>query len=148
MTAFAVSDSLEDRQAVVDVTIAYCWALDTRDWDALDEVFLADATASLGSELIGLEAIKERVTDALKPLDHSQHVVSNHQVRVDGDVATSRCYFVAQHTVAGTEGGPNFIVAGRYEDALLRTAAGWRIRRRELSVTWTDGNPKVLYRRS
>jgi len=63
-------------------------------------------------------------------------------------VATSRCYFVAQHTVAGTEGGPNFIVAGRYEDALLRTAAGWRIRRRELSVTWTDGNPKVLYRRS
>lgn len=40
-------------------------------------------------------------------------------------------------------GGPNFIVAGRYEDQLVRKAAGWKIARRELVIMWTDGNPAV-----
>lgn len=146
MTAYPVTGSLEDRQAIVDVTIAYCWALDTRDWPALDQVFLPDATARLGPEFEGLDAIKERVRTALTPLDHSQHCVTNHQVHVEGDTATSRCYLVAQHTMLDADGGPNFTVAGRYEDTLERTPDGWRIRRRELTMTWTEGNPSVMYR--
>ena len=146
VTAYPISGSPEDRQAVADVTIAYCWALDTRDWTALEQVFLVDATARLGPECVGLDAIKERVSTALTPLDHSQHCVSNHQVHVDGDVATSRCYLVAQHTMLDAEGGANFTVAGRYEDSMERTSDGWRIRRRELTMTWTEGNPKVMHR--
>lgn len=138
------SDPAGDRQQIIDLTIAYCWALDGHQWAELDQVFLPDATASLGGTFAGLEAIKARVEDALGKLDSSQHMVANHQVTVDGDRATSRCYLHAQHVRKGATDGPNYIVAGRYEDQLVRTAEGWRIAQRNLITMWTDGNPGVV----
>jgi hypothetical protein len=131
-----------DRAAIVDVTIAYCWALDTRAWDELDDVFVPDATASLGWPLAGRDAIKQRIRDALEPLDGSQHMVATHQVRVDGGGATSRCYLQAQHVV----GAGTFLVGGRYEDRFVRTPDGWRIAHRDLVTMWTAGDPAVLRR--
>jgi hypothetical protein len=138
--------ALADRTAIVDLTIAYCWALDTRSWDALDDVFSGDVTAELASPTLhGVEAIKARVALALTPLDDSQHMVSNHQVVIDGDRATCRCYLQAQHVRRGVEGGDNFVIGGRYEDDLVRTPDGWRISHRRLVSMWRDGNPGVLH---
>jgi hypothetical protein len=142
---------LSDRQDIVDLTIAYCWALDTKRWDALDDVFLRDATALLAtsSPLQGVDAIKDRVRRALEPLDDSQHIVANHQVVVAGDTATCRCYLQAQHVrhAAASDGsGPNFVIGGRYEDRMVRTAHGWRIAHRELVSMWREGNPAVIVR--
>ncbi|MET0458431.1 MAG: nuclear transport factor 2 family protein [Ilumatobacteraceae bacterium] len=136
--------ALVDRQAIVDVTITYCWALDTHRWDELDAVFAPDAVADLGGEYRGLDAIKGRVSDVLLALDASQHVVTTHQVRIDGDRATSRCYLRAQHVKADVDGGSTFMFAGTYEDDLVRTTDGWRIVRRRLAPIWSDGNPAVL----
>jgi len=133
---------VDDRQAIIDVTVAYCWALDGHDWDALDDVFVPDATAELGRHLEGLGAIKARVREALEPLDASQHIVATHQVCVDGDVATSRCYLQAQHVA----GGATFLLGGRYEDRLVRTGQGWRIAHRDLITIWTTGDPSILRR--
>jgi ketosteroid isomerase-like protein len=134
----------DDRQAIIDLTIAYCWALDSKDWEALRSIFLPDATALLGDERDGIESIIARVSGALGALDSSQHMISNHQVGVDGDTATCRCYLQAQHVRRSAEGSPNYIVAGRYLDRLVRTAEGWRIQRRDLLVDWTDGNVLVV----
>ena len=140
--------SVEDRLAIIDLTIAYCWALDAHDWAALENVFLPDATAELASPLLqGVEAIKTRVATALDPLDESQHMVTNHQVTIEGDRATCRCYLQAQHVrrAAGDGGaGVNFIVAGRYEDEMVRAPQGWRIKHRRLVRMWEEGNPGVL----
>ena len=108
-------------------------------------MFVPDATADLPSlnHLVGIEAIRGRVRSALEHLDDSQHLVGNHEVVVDGDTATHRCYLQAQHVRRAATGGPNYIVAGRYEDRLVRTAAGWRIAHRTLVVMWTDGNLAV-----
>ena len=135
---------LVDRQAIVDLTVTYCWALDMRSWDELDDVFTTDAVADLGGEYHGIDAIKGRVADVLLKLDASQHVVSTHQIRIDGDRATCRCFLRAQHVKLDLEGGTTFMFAGRYEDELVRTAGGWRITRRRLAPIWTDGNPAVL----
>jgi ketosteroid isomerase-like protein len=134
---------LVDRQQIVDVTLAYTYALDAKDWDALDDVFTVDATAFLTEELEGREAIKGRVRRALESLDLSQHMVANHDVRIDGDSAVCRCYLQAQHVREAAPGPPNFIVAGRYDDRFVRTSVGWRIARRELTIMWTEGNPSV-----
>ena len=136
-----------DRQAIVDLTVAYTWALDRHEFERLRDVFLPDATARLGgTEHDGIESIIERISGALGPLDDSQHIISNHDITIAGDRATSRCYLHAQHVRHAAEGSPNFIVAGRYEDDLERTAAGWRIRRRVLTTMWTDGNLAVVGR--
>ena len=134
---------LVDRAAIVDLTVRYTWALDSKNWDDLDHVFLPDATAFLTEELVGVGAIKDRVRRALSHLDESQHIISNHQIVIEGDHASSRCYLQAQHVRRSAQGDPNFIVAGRYEDQLVRKAAGWKIARRELVIMWTDGNPAV-----
>jgi hypothetical protein len=137
---------LLDHQAIVDVTIAYTWALDTRQFDDLRSVFLPDATAMLGRECNGVDDIITRISGALGPLDESQHLIGNHHVEVDGDRATCRCYLQAQHVLRSAEGGPNHIIAGRYDDELERTPDGWRIRHRSLTVMWTEGNPRVTRR--
>lgn len=135
---------MDDRQAIIELTTAYCWALDTRSWDDLDHVFTPTATAELGGTYSGIDAIKDRVLTVLTPLDASQHMVSTHQVRVDGDRATCHCYLQAQHVRADAVGGSTLLVGGRYADELLRTHGGWRIHERVLTVVWTDGNPAVL----
>jgi hypothetical protein len=138
---------LVDRQAIVDLTVAYTYALDTKDWDALDQVFTPDATAFLTEELNGREAIKARVRRALEGLDVSQHLIGNHQIDIEGDRATGRCYLQAQHVRDAAPGPPNFIVAGRYDDRYVRTPDGWRVERRALTIMWTEGNPAVARER-
>lgn len=137
--------TLLDERAIVALTHAYCWALDRREYHLLDAVFLDQAVAVLGGrECHGLHAIMARIDEALTPLDDSQHMISNHEVRINGDAATCRCYLQAQHIRRAAEGGPNYIVAGRYEDRLRRTADGWRIEHRVLTTMWTDGNVRVV----
>ena len=140
----AVQGLLDERD-IVQTALRYCRALDTKNWALLDDVFVADATAELGSpeQLVGIEAIRGRVRTALERLDDSQHLVGNHEVALDGDTATHRCYLQAQHIRQAAIGGPNYIVAGRYEDRFVRTDAGWRITHRTLVVMWTDGNVAV-----
>ena len=135
----------EDHADIVDVTHDYCWALDRNQWHELDDVFLPDATAQLGRQTCAdRDEIKQVCSNALSELDDSQHIVATHQVRVEGDTATSRCYLHAQHIRRAAEGGPHYIVGGRYEDDLVRTADGWRIKHRTLSVMWTEGNMGVV----
>jgi hypothetical protein len=137
--------TLLDEREIVQVALRYCRALDTKDWPLLDDVFLPDSTADLssGTLLVGIEAIRERIRTALGHLDDSQHLVGNHEVTVDGDTATHRCYLQAQHIRAAAKNGPNYIVAGRYEDRFVRADAGWRMAHRTLVVMWTDGNVGV-----
>ncbi len=139
--------TLLDERAIVAVALRYCRALDTKDWSGLDTVFVPDATADLAStsQLVGRDAIVRRVRRALEHLDDSQHLVGNHEVAIDGDTATHRCYLQAQHVRRAAVGGPNYLVGGRYEDRLACTADGWRIVHRVLVVMWTDGNVAVAH---
>lgn len=136
--------TLIDQRAIVDHTIAYCWAIDTRDWEALRGIFARDVHAELGRTVHhDVEGVIERCRTTLDPLDASQHSVSNHQVTVDGDRATCRCYFRAQHVRSSTPGGANYMIGGVYDDRLERVGDGWRITHRVLTVSWTEGNPAV-----
>ena len=136
----------EDHAAIVALTHRYCWALDDRDWSALRGLFTPDATAYLGVDCADVDAIVAQCEGFLSSLDASHHMVSNHLIEVDGDVATSRCYFQAQHTVRGLAGGDNWLLGGRYLDRLRWTEHGWRLERRDLVGVWTEGNAAILSR--
>ena len=71
----------DDERAIIDLTIAYTWALDDRRFEDLREVFAADATGDLaGVHCEGIDAILERIERGLSKLDATQHVISNQQV--------------------------------------------------------------------
>lgn len=138
---------LADEAAIVDLTIAYCWALDTKRFGDLEAVFTPDATGDYGFvKVSGVREFEDLVRASLDHLDVSQHIVGSHQVNVDGDEATARCHLQAQHTRRGTDGGDNYVIGGYYEDQLVRTEDGWRIAHRALTMTWNEGNRAVIGR--
>ena len=78
----ALADLL-DRAAIFELTVDYCTALDSGDWDALRAVFTAEATARLGgTDHDGIDEIIGRCRAALTGLDASQHMISNHRIHV------------------------------------------------------------------
>jgi hypothetical protein len=136
-----------DRSDIIDLAVRYAWALDSKALDELRDVFTPDATAVLrGVRCEGVDEIIARVGGAVLRLDHTQHLVGNHQVTVTGDTGTHRCQLQAQHVLEGCAGGDNYIVAGYYEDQVVRTSDGWRIAHRLMQQTWTAGNPRVTKR--
>jgi hypothetical protein len=140
-------DAVTDRDEIVAQTIAYCWAIDFGELTRLDDIFLPECTAVLGSTTCADRGeILAKITGSLGPLDGSQHIVANHEVQIIGDTAVSRCYLHAQHIRHGLPGGELLVVAGRYEDRWTRTADGWRISHRDLIPMWRAGNPDVLRR--
>ena len=138
--------ALQDKQEITEICYRYGLAVDSRDWAALAACFTADANAFYLDmpPARGYQAIEDTCRVALTPLSATQHLISNVVVRLDGDRAESTCYLQAQHVKTGTAGGDQFIIAGRYDDQLVRTADGWRILERRLAAMWTAGNPAVI----
>ena len=138
---------MDDERAIVALTVAYAWALDTKHYEELRSVFAPDAKAVLrGVECDGVDAIIARISRPLDQLDATQHIVTNQQVELDGDVATCRTQLQSQHVLRSVEGGDTFLIGGVYDDRLERRAEGWRIVHRTLTQTWTAGNPAVIGR--
>lgn len=139
--------AVADRLDIYEVLSRYSYALDSRDWDALADVFAADGVAEfgeLGGRHEGPAAIASFVRSVLEGLDASQHLIGSQSAQVDGDRATARCYFQAQHVIVGASGGNCYLVGGTYEDELVRTPDGWRIALRRLVPSWYDGNAGVF----
>ncbi|MQY30801.1 nuclear transport factor 2 family protein [Nocardia aurantia] len=149
-------DRLADRLAIVDTVVAYATAVDARDWESFAGLFTADAVWEYragGERRIGPEDIVARVRGVEK-FDATQHYVTNHVIRMDGDEATHTCYYEARHL----RGGRQFVAGGRYEDRLRRTGAGpshgeneprrstsgWLIAERVLVNVWSEGDPSIL----
>lgn len=131
---------LDDHRAIIELTAVYCFALDEKDFEKLRDVFLPDASAQLGSSSQdGVDEIIDRISGTLDRFDGSQHMVGTHQVEIDGDTATCRCYLQAQHMRPAGEEPPLLTVGGRYEDRLVRTPEGWRIAHRTLTSMWRSG---------
>lgn len=138
---------MTDREEIIDLAIRYTWALDTKNLEDLRNVFTPDATADLrGVPCDGVDAIIARIGGAIERLDATQHLLGNHQATIDADVGTHRCHLQSQHVLTDTEGGDNFIVGGYYEDQVIRTDQGWRIKHRLMRQTWSEGNLAVVRR--
>ena len=137
----------EDRTEICDRIARLAHAQDDRDWDAVGAAFVRDAAyVHPGGRLEGVDQIVERTSNALGALDASQHLIGSISVSVDGDVATSRAHFQAQHLRTGTPGGDLYTIAGTYDDRWARTPDGWRIASRTQTYSWRSGNRDVAAR--
>ncbi|SEP20301.1 nuclear transport factor 2 family protein [Trujillonella endophytica] len=132
-----------DVLAVIGVLNRYAWALDTRDWEGLCEVFAEDLRADYGAFTVtGVGDMVERMRESHAHVDSTQHLIGGHDVQVDGDVARSRCQVIATLRRAGR---PSRIyrMGGWYADELVRTPAGWRIAVRTAHGLWQEGDRAV-----
>ena len=135
----------DDVIEIISVVNLYPIAVDTRRWDLFDRIFTADTQADFGggARWTDLASLKRDFAVVHEPFEATQHVTTNHQVT--GDERSANCIsYVHGRFIRKVPGGNMFESAGWYDDALVRTPAGWRISVRTCRSVWAGGNPKVL----
>lgn len=142
--------AMQDRMAISDIVIQYASGADGRDWDLYRDCFTATVDIDFSSfsggepERLAVADWVLQVRGLLPGFDVTQHNSSNHVHTLDGDSATCVSYMVAEHIYLDTE-GENFVtLGGYYTNSLIRAAAGWRICKCRLDVTWQRGNPELF----
>lgn len=135
-----------DEFGVMTAVNTYPVAVDSLQWALFDRVFTADVVADFGGAAMwtDLESMKRDFHTIHAPFKTTQHFTGNHVVAVNGDEAHCFSYVRARFVrpISGAE--EVYEAQGWYDDALVRTSAGWRIRHRVTRSSWTGGNPKVL----
>lgn len=141
--------TVADRLAVSDVLHRYATAIDTKNFDLLNQVFderVATDFTSFGGKKV--EVTRGEWIDAVRRtvggLDATQHLTANHVHEIAGDRAHLTAYIQAMHHLNGARGEPDYVIGGTYEIDLVRRAAGWRISRYSINVTWQRGDRDVL----
>lgn len=120
---------MTDREEIVDLTIRYATAIDSRQYRLLATVFTADADLDYGEvgHWTSAAEITEFMDLAHAGAANTMHRMSNQAVSVHGDAATVRTYVDA---LILAEDGSGVNAVGYYDDQAVRTPEGWRISKR------------------
>ncbi|MEU6658834.1 nuclear transport factor 2 family protein [Streptomyces sp. NPDC046821] len=127
---------ISDRLEIQDLMVRYSHAVDTRQWDLLDEVFAEGAVidyTAMGGERGNLEQIKKFLASAMAGFPAFQHLISNTSLTFDGDTATGRTMCHNPMVMPGEHGGDNggVLYCGLwYVDTFVRVDGDWRIKER------------------
>ena len=129
---------VEDRQEIADLLVRYARAVDDGDDEQLARCFTADAEATFAGVPAGVggRAITSFLRSTMGTATRlaSTHNVANITVTVRGDEADA----ISNAVVYGVRGDPPEMRARgvRYDDLLVRTPDGWRIKRRTHRPHW------------
>jgi len=135
---------LSDRFEIQDLLADYCHAIDTQNFDALDNIFTADAFidyTAVGGAKGNLEETKAYLEKALAKFSGMQHMLGLPQIKINGDKATGRtiCF---NPMVLQKDGAPYvFFVGIWYVDELIKTDKGWRIKHRAEEFSYFHNFP-------
>jgi hypothetical protein len=137
-----MADTVADRIAIEEQLARYCRAIDTGEWDLLDTVFTSEAVldyTSPGGIRGAYPEVKTWLAQVLPLFPIRQHYVTNVEVEITGDTATSRAYLYNPMGRRGDDGQVSlFVTGGVYRDRWRRTASGWRIVERVETEMWRD----------
>jgi hypothetical protein len=136
----------QDKAAIIEVLNLYGFALDARQWDLFDLCFTEDVEAVFGpagAGWHGLGEFKRSFGEFHATLDNHQHTMMGHLVHVVGDKAYAFSYGNWLLVRNAAKDGPNWLGTGWYDDELVRTPQGWRIKKRVCRLLSWTGNPSV-----
>ncbi len=135
---------ISDRLEIQSILAAYCDAIDTRDFQALDQMFTADATVDYTEAGGGQGSIKHTkayLVRALEQFSGMQHMLGLPVIKIEGDAATSRTPVFNPMVVDREDGPKTFFIGLWYRDEWLRTDTGWRIKSRYEDVSYFHNIP-------
>lgn len=138
---------MSDRLEIQDLFARYSFAIDERDWDALDTIFTPDACidySETGGAKGSLAEIKAWLPKALERFPIFQHLAATTKLLLAGDSATSRTILFNPMVYPGPDNTPHtFFIGLWYRDRLIRTTDGWRIALRYEEMGWKHNVPPM-----
>jgi hypothetical protein len=132
-------DELLDKQALYELVVRYCRAVDRADVELMRSCYHPDAIDEHGYFSGGVEELIAAMQDGgvLDPSSRPapvQHSVTNALFEIDGDIAHGETYNVVRRIA---EDGTFYVEGyGRYVDRFERRAGQWRIAHRRVVVDW------------
>jgi hypothetical protein len=129
----------------------YFRALDEKNFDEshLQELFTRDAriTRPNGSYLVGPKEIGDSQTKSFARFRNTQHILTGHDVEIDGDSAAIRANMIAIHVWKDSSTAErdilksSFIAGGVVTAKLLRSPdERWRLSSLESRIIWRAGS--------
>jgi hypothetical protein len=127
------AEEMSDRLELQDLLIRYSEAIDRREFDELDAIFVPDAYIDY-RDTGGIDGqypqIKEWLAETLPTyFERNAHMLGLPAIKLAGDTATARTFCFNPMVLKGEK--PKVMQVGVwYDDEFVRTADGWRISRR------------------
>ncbi len=126
---------LLDRQAIYDVVVRYCRAIDRVDMDLLRSCYHDGAVHQGAGDAQSIESFIASAERGLRAkFSGTSHFVSNHLAEIGSDRAVAETYVLAQHWGEPIDDPTvNFSTGSRYLDVFERRGeSGWRIAERRV----------------
>lgn len=140
--------TLIDKDAIANIRVHFAQYMDTQNWEGLTALFTDRVDVDYSDFGIPPKTMtKEEFVNLIRNTltregVKTQHYISNFNISVQGDRATSITYVYARHYLPTEPGGNTFNLNGYYTEKLLRTKTSWQITAIKLSIRWTEGNPE------
>lgn len=136
---------LSDIQAIRDLVMRYCRAIDRHQLDLLGELYHQDAIDDHGVFSSGpVSKFLELLPTILDGMIATSHQILNHYIEVDGDYAEGEVYMIAYHLTRDDSGKEiEVIVGGRYLDQYERRDGVWRFKFRKIVSDWNQIQPSL-----
>jgi len=117
----------------------YAEIVDTRTFDAFDEVFTTEAVLETGNgRRVGLDEIRTAM-QGLHRYEATDHQVGASTFTIDGDRATGTVECEAHHWSTNDSGHrTDRVMTITYHDRYEQTPAGWRLTHRRLDIHRID----------
>lgn len=143
----ALSDEqLRDRIAITDVVNSVGTLADLKQWLQLQQLFADEVTVDYTSlfggkaQTIPSEQLMSQWQSVLPGFDATQHLITNHQITINGDTATVIAYVRATHRL----GDGMWVVGGYYVDELVRTHNGWKLTAIQYNALYEEGDRSLI----
>jgi hypothetical protein len=133
----AALDTLIAKDQIRDLVLAYCRAIDRKDFDLLRQLYHPGAGDEHGSNPSGTaEEFFAILPPMMEVAETLQHNITNHYIKVDGDYAEGEAYLVAHTVVRMNDQHYAFLQGARYLDKYERRDGVWKFSHRRVVADW------------
>ncbi|MFT4201283.1 nuclear transport factor 2 family protein [Gordonia sp. (in: high G+C Gram-positive bacteria)] len=127
---------LSDKQEIADLLLVYCRGIDRCEPDLVKSTFWEDAFDNHGTQAAPAHEFADSiVASKLETTEWTTHMVTNHLVEVDGDLAFSEATVLTFQKQIGVE--DTNIFCGRYVDRVERRDGVWKFAYRQMIRDWS-----------
>ncbi len=142
MSDTELSDAVA-KQAIRDLSMLYCRAVDRLDEEILPRVFHPDATVEFGTYNGPTSGFVDNTFAHLRTMERTYHCIGNQLIEVGGDTATGEIYVFAYLTIEEDQGPMDTLLVGRYLDRYERRDGVWKIAHRMFVMDWNQNEPNT-----
>lgn len=138
-----------DKLKIIELINQFGMAIDLRDWSSFRSLFadsvefdyssIGEVAATLTPDDIANTACKD-----LGGFAATQHVITNHYIKLTDNEATCFAHVRAMHFLPNDKGEPLLEMGGYYQAGLIEIDSEWKIKRWKFTVLWSRGNQELF----